>query len=47
MANKTQQTPGRNTNPRRPQQDDLVQSGGERERQDDQRSGMDEDDEVE
>jgi hypothetical protein len=49
MANKNQQTPGRSSNtPRRPQQDDLGQTGQERERNpNDQRSRMDEDDEVE
>jgi hypothetical protein len=47
MANKNQQTPGRSNNPR-PQQDDLGQPGQERERNpNDQRSPMEEDDEVE
>jgi hypothetical protein len=48
MANKNQQTPGRSTNNPRPQQDDLGQTGQERERgQNDQRNRRDEDDEVE
>jgi hypothetical protein len=48
MAKKNEQTPARTTNSPRPQRDDLGQTGQERERtQGDQRSGMDEDDEVE
>ncbi len=47
MANKTPQTPGRSNTHPKPQRDDLAQPGQERERQDDRRTGMDEDDEVE
>ena len=48
MAKKNQQTPARTTNDPQPQRDDLGQTGQERERnRGDQRSGMDEDDEVE
>jgi hypothetical protein len=47
MANRNQQTPGRNTENPRPQQDDLGQTGQERERGRDDRSRMEEDDEVE
>jgi hypothetical protein len=48
MAKKNEQTPAPASNNPRPQRDDLGQPGQERERkQDDQRSRMDEDDEVE
>jgi hypothetical protein len=47
MANKTSQTPGRTNNPRQPQRDDVDQTGQERERGQNDRSRMDEDDEVE
>jgi hypothetical protein len=47
MANKNQQAPGRSTNNPRPQQDDLGQTGQERERGQNDPNRMDEDDEVE
>lgn len=47
MAKKSQQTPGRTSNPQ-PQREDLGQTGQERERsRDDERPRTDEDDEVE
>ncbi len=48
MAKTNDQMPGRTSDSRRPQRDDLGQPVQERERNpNDQRSGMDEDDEVE
>jgi hypothetical protein len=48
MAKKNEQMPGRSSNRPRPQPDDRGQTGQEPERsQRDQRSRMDEDDEVE
>ena len=47
MAKKNEPTPGRNSSRPRPQADDLGRPGQERERdQNDKRSRMDEDDEV-
>jgi hypothetical protein len=48
MPKTNQQTPGRNPNSPQPQRDDLGQTQQERDRkQNDERSRMDEDDEVE
>ena len=48
MAKKNEQTPGRSSNRPRPQPDDIGRTGQESERNKrDERSRMDEDDEVE